>query len=1140
MALRKDVLINGNQINELEPYNKAWYVDFQGWVPGEYWFINNEGLNVVGSGDYIPAITTVYTDFSTLWVKVKMRMEHYSEGGIIITDNPIGSQPLFNYLSVCCRPIWTDIFVNYVKNGEQFHEQICEGCIYPWTWFDISIKIADNHLKVKINELEEKEITFKDLSFDENYKLTIFGKKDWLSGISDITFNKLIVYSALESVGCGVSNVFNVNNRDSITVNAVNNWDGTVTVTWTDRGGVRLIRQEVGNTSNETGWSVNGGYFKDTLQPSGFKKKYVYIIRNLSGTELGRSGEVMPDIVVVLIRGYDPNPIGDGISDKYWTSDSGEQNKGLVANVHSWFEESERNITCWDASTMLSGEKNVEWNCEVLDDFISQNRTGDYENAKVNLIGHSMGGLISRRYAYEQDAYIQNVICIQTPHTGSPLADIAGWFAGEAGENLKPSFLKTFNDDYPLDKTTLYSFYSDNYTDVLGKFLYRKANSHITSSPQFTQYDEQSDGAVPLLSGYGWIYKKDTYGDPNYGTYVEQWLPLIAVGPMKDTCNNGFDHSTGYRHPDTLNKIMEWLGYPQADKFYFQKMKIQGLEQSDPENLPLYFINGFTGQFHNAQPVSNTVKIGTSSNAYFRAIVTDPNAVFTLIDPDSEVIDPVTADSDPNIIYDQENGIMAYEIVNPNTGTWTLSLTTLMTELNSVEYGLTVFEDQFVAFSVTGEKDWANSGQAMFLMAEIADNAGAVTGAAVNADIVLPDDTVESITFVDDGTGGDAVSGDGISSYTFTTTEISGKYNVRAYASGTTASSDSFERSAVATFTVSQADIAVSGSISEEGVDTNQNAFYDLLRFTVPVQVSLDGAYRLTASLLDSNSETVSLVNSGTLRLTSESGSITVDVPAEDIVNNGAAGPYILHGIKISDGDSGLTIAAAENYTTAGYLISDFEPKDTDKDGLPDVLELSIGTLIDNPDTDGDGVTDYEEIAYGGDPTRYDPLTDSNPFEAVTDGDGMTDGYEIKYGLNPLIDDTLLDLDGDGLSNIYEYENQLRPDKIDTDDDGRNDKWEIDNGRDPLVYDEYPRNDADIDLNAVINRLDLLILCSQWMDAPGTPSADIAPHGGDGIVNFLDFAVLSGSWLSEVIAPQELSEDFESEDFESGDFSANP
>jgi hypothetical protein len=54
----------------------------------------------------------------------------------------------------------------------------------------------------------------------------------------------------------------------------------------------------------------------------------------------------------------------------------------------------------------------------------------------------------------------------------------------------------------------------------------------------------------------------------------------------------------------------------------------------------------------------------------------------------------------------------------------------------------------------------------------------------------------------------------------------------------------------------------------------------------------------------------------------------------------------------------------------------------------------------------------------------------------------------------------------------------------------------------------------DLDGLGDVNFGDLVILVSQWLQPPGTPSADIAPKpNGDGIVNFLDLAVLAGHWM---------------------------
>lgn len=47
---------------------------------------------------------------------------------------------------------------------------------------------------------------------------------------------------------------------------------------------------------------------------------------------------------------------------------------------------------------------------------------------------------------------------------------------------------------------------------------------------------------------------------------------------------------------------------------------------------------------------------------------------------------------------------------------------------------------------------------------------------------------------------------------------------------------------------------------------------------------------------------------------------------------------------------------------------------DTDGDGLPDLLELQLGTDPLNPDTDGDGVHDGDEVAAGTDPLNPPPV----------------------------------------------------------------------------------------------------------------------------------------------------------------------
>ncbi len=69
----------------------------------------------------------------------------------------------------------------------------------------------------------------------------------------------------------------------------------------------------------------------------------------------------------------------------------------------------------------------------------------------------------------------------------------------------------------------------------------------------------------------------------------------------------------------------------------------------------------------------------------------------------------------------------------------------------------------------------------------------------------------------------------------------------------------------------------------------------------------------------------------------------------------------------------------------------------------------------------------------------------------------MPDGWEVDYGFDPLdASNAGLDSDGDGLSNLGEYQNGTNPLDNDTDDDGFSDGQEVRYGTDPLDPDDYP------------------------------------------------------------------------------------
>jgi len=114
---------------------------------------------------------------------------------------------------------------------------------------------------------------------------------------------------------------------------------------------------------------------------------------------------------------------------------------------------------------------------------------------------------------------------------------------------------------------------------------------------------------------------------------------------------------------------------------------------------------------------------------------------------------------------------------------------------------------------------------------------------------------------------------------------------------------------------------------------------------------------------------------------------------------------------------------------------------DADASGIPDWYEMKYAlepgsAALAATDSDGDGLTNLQEYQHGTDPHKWD-----------TDGDGLSDGQEVALGTDPLNADT----DGDGLSDGAEVNAAIptNPKLADTDGDGVSDRDELARGTDP-------------------------------------------------------------------------------------------
>ena len=181
---------------------------------------------------------------------------------------------------------------------------------------------------------------------------------------------------------------------------------------------------------------------------------------------------------------------------------------------------------------------------------------------------------------------------------------------------------------------------------------------------------------------------------------------------------------------------------------------------------------------------------------------------------------------------------------------------------------------------------------------------------------------------------------------------------------------------------------------------------------------------------------------------------------------------------------------------------------DTDEDGVPDYVENRDETDPRDPadfgDRDGGGAADYIETVLL--PNSGLPATDeNNPDDDTrdTDGDGVPDYIEVRGGTDPQDARSYPDTDGDGVPDYVENRDGTDPndesDYRDSDQDKVPDYVEAQNGTDPNDPNDYLDTDQD-------NVPDFVETVLENTDP--TDAGDYLDSDGGGVADYLETTLL--------------------------------
>lgn len=546
---------------------------------------------------------------------------------------------------------------------------------------------------------------------------------------------------------------------------------------------------------------------------------------------------------------------------------------------------------------------------------------------KVVLIGHSMGGLVSRGYIenrvngiYKGD--VSKLITLGSPHVGTTGGVLFCSSTDPAACQFSPLAIGYFNETHTqrAPGVNYYLIGGNRTPGNLGGFLFLTDGYNDGAVGAESAIGREYRGSFPpiekIVGSYNGQVTRYVLGASHVSNAV---FGILAPAWFPSYFNNWpWDNTTA---TSTYQCVQQILGISGGN---CPSQITSPVQLRRPNSFVVSKTPTFSGNVTSGQILTYTVPIDTVGQSEFNLTWITGTIGLVLTNPLGTTIDPTYAATHPSeVAYlanttDPDNQLYAtYSFTSTLSGTYTVTITAGDIGSSGTNYTSFALVDSPRTIGVSTDKSLYAIGNVATITTTMQNSGVGLSGATVQAKVFRSDGIIDILNL--------SSLGAGIYGTTYTIPNAPGFLRVSVIAQGNDAGT-LYARQGDTLIAVSPTTIQLNGQYSDTASDTDGNGKFDDLNIIIGLNSNQAGKYMVSGDLVGSGN---ALVAHGVISVTLGIGMTSTTLPfnGDDIRQSGLNGSYKLTNLTILDQQNGgvpVVWKAMDVYTTKSYNFANF------------------------------------------------------------------------------------------------------------------------------------------------------------------------------------------------------------------------